>query len=62
MVRLVSFVTATALSAAALVAGPTAALAQTAQRPTTSDGAVRMATYNICKKSCGKGRFSQVHL
>ena len=52
--------------AAAATAGTTTASSARAAAPATvtasaADPVVRMATYNICKKACGKGKFSWAH-
>jgi endonuclease/exonuclease/phosphatase family metal-dependent hydrolase len=55
---------APAAGAASTGSGPAAAAPRTvaprsvAPRSAPSDGTLRVATYNVCKKACGKGRFS----
>lgn len=55
-----------ATAAPAVPAGAAAAVSAASAAPTTvtasaADPVVRMATYNICKKACGKGKFSWAH-
>jgi endonuclease/exonuclease/phosphatase family metal-dependent hydrolase len=59
MSRIIATVTAAALATAGLLAGtaPAGRAAPAPTRSTPADGAIRVATYNICKTTCGRGRF-----
>lgn len=65
---MVSLGAGTALITTGLLGSPataadstTRATAPPAIRPATAPNAVRVATYNICKSTCGKGRYSWAH-